>query len=140
MAADRFVVATKKPTTRANQDRRRSPRVQMLGHLTGEPVTFDATVTVLDLSTGGFSIETTQPMPADQPHEFRFAISAGVSVILMARVVHQRSATRSGALKYVVGLEFLDASAKAKKSRTVLVERILAGAQKKRPALATAGG
>lgn len=112
----------------------------MLGRLTGEPVTFDATVTVLDLSTGGFSIETTSPIPAGNPHEFRFAISTGVSVILLARVVHQRAATRSGARKYVVGLEFLDASAAAKKSRTVLIGRILAGAQKKRPALATTGG
>jgi PilZ domain len=132
-----LIVASKKPgNTPSNQERRRAPRVEVLGHLTGEPITFDAPVTVLDLSTGGFSIETTSPMPAGQPHEFRFSLRDGISVILLARIVHQRAVTRGSAAKYVVGFEFLDGSAKAKASRAALVDRILGGGVKKRPVLA----
>jgi hypothetical protein len=112
----------------------------VLGHLTGEPLTFDAPVTVLDLSTGGFSIETSAPLPSGDPYEFRFSLRDGISVIVLARVVHQRASTRHGGVTHVIGLEFLDGSAEARAGRAALVDRILAAAPKKRPALATTGG
>jgi hypothetical protein len=112
----------------------------VLGHLTGEPLTFDAPVTVLDLSTGGFSIETSAPLPSGDPYEFRFSLRDGISVIVLARVVHQRASTRRGGVTHVIGLEFLDGSAEARAGRAALVDRILAAAPKKRPALATTGG
>ncbi len=103
----------------------------MLGELIGHSLSFDAPVTVLDLNTGGFSIETATPLPLEETHEFRFSLSTGVSAIVLARVVHQRRSDRNASGTHVVGLEFLDGSPEAKASRTVLVDRILSGAKKR---------
>ena len=117
---------------RSGAERRRAPRVEILGQVTGESLTLDAPVTVLDLSTGGFRVETTGPLPTGEPHEFRFRLRNGISVIVLARVVHQRAVARRPSGTHVVGLEFLDGSAEAKASRTALVDRIVAETLKKR--------
>lgn len=117
---------------RPGPERRRAPRVEILGQVTGESLTLDAPVTVLDLSTGGFRVETTGPLPTGEPHEFRFKLRDGVSVIVLARVVHQRAVSKRPSGTHVVGLEFLDGSAEAKANRTALVGRILADTLRKR--------
>jgi hypothetical protein len=88
----------------------------------------------LDLSTGGFRVETTGPLSTGEPHEFRFNLRDGVSVIVLARVAHQRAIPKRASGMHVIGLEFLDGSPEAKASRTALVDRILAETLKKRPA------
>jgi hypothetical protein len=122
---------------RSARERRRTPRVQIQGELIGEPLSFDSPVTVLDMSTGGFSIETTTPLSVGESHEFRFSLGDRVSVILLATVVHQRVAPRRPVGTHIVGLEFLDKSEEAKAGRAILVKRIRAGVQKK-PATARA--
>jgi PilZ domain-containing protein len=118
--------------TRPGPERRRAPRVEILGQVTGESLTLDEPVTVLDLSTGGFRVEMTGPMTTGEPHEFRFKLRDGVSVIVLARVVHQRAVSKRPSGTHVVGLEFLDGSAEAKANRTALVDRILAETLRKR--------
>ena len=105
--------------------------MEILGQVTGELLTLDTPVTVLDLSTGGFSIESSTPLSLKDTHEFRFSLRDGVSVIVLARVVHQRAARRPTGT-HIVGLEFLDGSPEAKASRVALVNRILASPLKKR--------
>jgi hypothetical protein len=117
---------------RSGPERRRAPRVEILGQVTGESLTLDARVTVLDLSTGGFRVETTGPLSTGEPHEFRFTLRNGVSVIVLANVVHQRAVARRPSGTHVVGLEFLDGSPQAKADRTALVDRIVAETLKKR--------
>lgn len=130
--ADTFRVGSKKHTPdRHGRERRRTPRVQAVGQLVGEPLSFDSPVTVLDLSTGGFSIETKLPLSLGETHEFRFSLGDRVSVIVLARIVHQRDASRGPAGTRIVGFEFLDTSEEAKEGRAILVQRILAGRQKK---------
>ena len=97
----------------------------------GEPLSFDSPVTVLDLSTGGFSIETEVPLSLGDTHEFRFSLGDSVSVIVLARIVHKRVASRRPVGTHIVGFEFLDTSDEAKAGRAILVRRILAGRQKK---------
>jgi hypothetical protein len=124
-------VGSKKHTPDSQgRERRRTPRVQAVGQLVGEPLSFDSPVTVLDLSTGGFSIETTVPLSLGDTHEFRFSLGDRVSVIMLARIVHQRVASRRPAGTHIVGLEFLDTSEEAKAGRAILIQRILAGQKK----------
>ena len=130
--ADTFRVGSKKHTPdRHGRERRRTPRVQAVGQLVGEPLSFDSPVTVLDLSTGGFSIETTVLLSLGDTHEFRFSLGDRVSVIMLARIVHQRVAPRRPAGTHIFGFEFIDTSDDAKAGRAILVHRILVGAQKK---------
>jgi PilZ domain-containing protein len=119
-------------TGRGGPERRQAPRVEILGQVTGESLTLDAPVTVLDLSTGGFRIETTGRLSTGEPHEFRFKLRDGVSVIVLARVVHQRAVSKRPSGSHVVGLEFLDGSAEAKANRAAIVDRILAETLKKK--------
>jgi hypothetical protein len=118
--------APRKRAAGPGRERRRAPRVEILGEIAGEFVTGDSPVTVLDLSPGGFSIETPIPLSIEDTHEFRFAVRDGISVFVLAKVVHRRPSPRKPGT-YVVGFEFLDVSKKAKADRAGLVERILAG-------------
>jgi hypothetical protein len=119
-------VQSPKRPVRSARERRRSPRVEILGELTGESLTFDSPVTVLDFSTGGFRIETSVPLAIDDTHQFLFALREGISVFVLAKVVHTRPGRR-GSGTHIVGLQFLDGSADAQADRTGLVDLILAG-------------
>lgn len=125
--------AKKSPRNGRPEERRRYPRVELLGQVTGQPLTFDSPVVVKDLSIGGFSIETSIPLRPGETHEFRFALGDSISIIVLATVKHQRTAAGRVPGRYVVGLEFLDKSGEAKAGRSVLIKRITGRSQKPRP-------
>ena len=89
-------------------------------------MTFDVPVTVLEMGPGGFSIETADPLAPGEDHEFRFTLADGVSVVLLAKVVHSRPVDRpTSPEKHVAGFEFLDdASPEARAGRVELINRI----------------
>jgi PilZ domain-containing protein len=92
-------------------DRRRTPRIEMLGHIFGQVLSVDTPVTVLELGLGGFSIETRCAFRVGSRHEFRFILDNGASVIVTAKVAHCRHRTApSGADLFVTGLQFLESS------------------------------
>jgi PilZ domain-containing protein len=129
-------MSTKKSRRRVRpEERRRYPRVELLGQVTGQPLTFDSPVIVKDLSIGGFSIETSIPLRPGETHEFRFALGDSISIIVLATVVHQQPAAGRAPGRYTVGLEFLDRSDDAKAGRSVLIKRITKAPQKTRPTL-----
>jgi PilZ domain len=125
----------KSPRNGRPDERRRYPRVELLGQVTGQPLTFDSPVVVKDLSIGGFSIETSIPLRPGETHEFRFALGDSISIIVLATVKHQRPAAGRVPGRYVVGLEFLDKSGEAKAGRSVLIKRITRRPSKGRPSL-----
>ena len=131
----------KSPRNGRPEERRRYPRVELLGQVTGQPLTFDSPVVVRDLSIGGFSIETSIPLRPGETHEFRFALGDSISIIVLATVKHQRTAAGRVPGRYLVGLEFLDKSGEAKAGRSVLIKRITGRSSKSgrtRPILTTA--
>jgi hypothetical protein len=135
-SADKALMRAKKtPGSARPEDRRRYPRVELLGQVTGQPLTFDSPVIVKDLSIGGFRIETSIPLRPGETHEFRFALGDSISIIVLATVVHQGAAAGRVPGRYVVGLEFLDKSDEAKSGRSVLIKRITRTSTKSRPAL-----
>lgn len=88
-------------------DRRRWPRVEVLGHIHGIVVPMNLPVQLQDASFGGFAIDASIPFPVDCTHQFRFVLPEGEPVVLNARVAHCRQLPTSGGRAiYRVGLEF----------------------------------
>jgi hypothetical protein len=90
-------------------DRRRTPRVEILGRLHGRVVSLDVAVTVRELSLGGLAIETDAPFPVGAVHEFNLTLGDGSTVLLQGRVMHSRNVAPSGEpAVYVTGVQFID--------------------------------
>lgn len=92
-----------------SNDRRRSPRIEILGRLHGHAVSMDVPVVVREISLGGMTVETSFPFPLDAVHEFRLTLGDGSHVVLQGRVMHSRSSNAPGApAAYVTGIQFID--------------------------------
>jgi hypothetical protein len=90
-------------------DRRRNPRVQILGKLHGQLVTLQAPITVTEISLGGLGFESEIKFPHGVVHEFRLTLGDESSVFLRGRVVHCRRISRlDEPSRYVVGVQFID--------------------------------
>lgn len=109
-------------------ERRQSPRIEILGQLDGFLMSVDTGVTILDLSEGGFGVESSVALPEGELHECRFSLRDGISVILLARVVHCRPKKgKKGATRYLAGFEFLEQpTPEAAAARAQLLERVAA--------------
>lgn len=96
-------------TTAMADDRRRSPRVQLLSRLHGTTVSLDVPVRVIQMSLGGMAVETTVAFPVGAVHAFSLTLGDGSIVELNARVMHCRNGAPAGAPPlYTVGLQFVD--------------------------------
>ena len=94
-----------------SEERRKSPRLEVLGRIRGELVPLAVPITLLELSQGGFSMQTTSDFPVGAIHAFRFTSSNRPAIVLHARIVHiLRTSGGGGAVSYVIGLEFADRS------------------------------
>lgn len=90
-------------------DRRRAPRIELLGRLHGHSVSLDVPVTVLEISLGGMAIETGLPFPVGAVHLFRLTLGDDSTVELNGRVMHCRNvAPPDAAPTYVTGLQFVE--------------------------------
>lgn len=88
--------------------RRRAPRIAASDQLQVDVVSVLVPAEVLDLSFGGFSIETRCSLRVGAAHQFRFLTAAGRTVVLQATVVHcRRKATADWSERYITGCEFL---------------------------------
>src|SRR5688572_15579539 len=101
------------PSASANPaDRRASPRVDVLGDIEGHMVPLGLPVRLMEISSGGFRMETSVMFIAGVVHQFRFTLSDGNQVIVAARVMHSYEfRTPGGTIRYVTGLQFADGTA-----------------------------
>ena len=96
----------------SGRDRRRAPRIEVLSQFHGHSVTLGVPVTLLDISLGGFRIETSVVFPLGAIHEFRFTLADGTAIEVRARVLHCGiHTTPRGLLRYSAGLEFVSGPA-----------------------------
>ena len=72
----------------SGRDRRRAPRIEVLSQFHGQSVTLGVPVTLLDISLGGFRIETSVVFPLGAIHEFRFTLADSKAIEVRARVLH----------------------------------------------------
>jgi len=90
-----------------SSDKRDSDRVQVLGDLHGEVMTFQH-ITIKEISAGGAQIETTFPLQLDSLHDFRLTLGDR-SVVVKARVAHCRiSDVDQDLVLYRAGIEFTE--------------------------------
>jgi PilZ domain-containing protein len=90
-------------------DRRRSPRIEILGRLHGHAVTLDVPVTVREISLGGMALETSFAFPVGALHEFRLTLGDGSKVLLNGRVMHSRNTSPPGSEPiFITGIQFVD--------------------------------
>ncbi|HUL73815.1 MAG TPA: PilZ domain-containing protein [Vicinamibacterales bacterium] len=90
-------------------ERRRSPRIEILGRVRGHIVSLDAPVVVREMSLGGMAMETAFPFDVGSIHEFRLELGDGSWVMLQGQVRHSRNVAVAGAPPlYVTGIQFVD--------------------------------
>ena len=90
-------------------DRRRSPRVELLGQLHGRVVAYDVSVVVRNVSLGGLLLESTFPFTVGVVHSFRLTLGDDSSVELRGTILRCTEETGpDGAQRYVVGVQFVD--------------------------------
>jgi hypothetical protein len=92
-----------------SDDRRRSPRIELLGRLHGHSVSLDLPVKVVQISLGGMAIETAVPFPAGAVHLFRLTLGDDSTTELMGKVMHSRNTAPDGATPvFTTGVQFVD--------------------------------
>ena len=89
-------------------ERRRSPRVEMVGHMHGRLAAIDRQLVVRDVSLGGMSIETPIPLEPGAVLQFVLMLGDGAGVDVVGRIV--RCAERAGTSGpvFVSGVQFVD--------------------------------
>ena len=95
-------------TPRLVTERRKTPRVQVLGQLYGQAISLEVPISVRNVGLGGFSTESLVPFPLGARHEFRFAVAGRVAIQIKAVVVHRRPAySADGLTSFITGFEFI---------------------------------
>jgi hypothetical protein len=86
---------------------------------------------LLDISRGGFALESADPFSTGGDHRFEFALLCGLTVTLQATVVHaMRASAGHGTSRYITGfalMELADGSPVDDIIDAILEERAAAG-------------
>ena len=89
-------------------DRRRSPRVELMGRVHGQLVSANLPIQVREISLGGMSIETREGFDTGSVLNLMLTLGDGAGVLVGARIVYSRLIDGSDPVTYVSGLEFVD--------------------------------
>jgi len=91
-----------------SSERRRSPRVELMGRVHGELISANLPVQVREISLGGMSIETREGFENGSILSFVLTLGDGAGVLVAGRIVYSRLLDGSDPAMYVSGLEFVD--------------------------------
>jgi hypothetical protein len=106
-----------------SDDKRLSPRMEMLGYVPGE-ITVLAPVAIRDLSALGAQVESSFPLLLNSMHELRLHLG-GDSVVVRGRVAHCRVADiGTDVAVYRAGVEFVELPEHARRLIAAHVDRI----------------
>ena len=89
------------------EDRRQTPRVDLLQEFEGRLLALDEPVTVQQLGPGGLVIVAAVPLSPSQIHDLRMTLDDEV-VSVRARVVHTRTLIAGDDVTYASGMAFVD--------------------------------
>jgi hypothetical protein len=109
------------------QSRRLNPRVEVLGQLYGQLVTWQVPLVIRDVSEGGFSVESEVAFPEGSTHLFRFTTGGSRTLFLNGRCVYSRQVDprQPGEVsKFVTGFEFVRDLAATDESIGVLLDAV----------------
>jgi hypothetical protein len=92
-----------------NNDRRRSPRLEIMGRIHGHSVLLDTPVHVIEISLGGMAVETDMEFPLGVVHPFRLTLGDDSTVDLLGRVLRCRNIAEEGErARFRSGIQFVD--------------------------------
>jgi hypothetical protein len=89
------------------EDRRQTPRVDLLQEFEGRLLTLDEPCTVQQLGPGGLVIVAAVPLSPSQIHDLRMTLDDEV-ISVRARVVHTRTLIAGDDVTYASGMAFVD--------------------------------
>ena len=93
----------------SSDDRRRSPRIEILERIHGHIASLDVPMRVREMSLGGMGLESNFAFPVGAIHEFRLTLGDGSTVMLRGKILRCREQTDAdGTQIYVSGIQFLD--------------------------------
>lgn len=112
---------------RSGSEKRRSSRLDVRDRLKGRLMSLGgAPVVVRDLSLGGFSLESDEPLPSGV-HLVRLQEGDRWSVTVMAASRHNgRTVAHNGDTRHIMGFEYEDQNADTQQTIRVLYERLAA--------------
>jgi len=87
-------------------ERRRVPRLQVLGRIQGRLVSLPLPVELRDMGPGGFSVESALPFPQGARRLFLLTTAGGLQVLIEGAVAHCRP-DHNGEARYVTGFKFM---------------------------------
>ncbi len=94
-----------------SSERRRAPRVDLVGQLRGELVPVDVPIRVREISLGGMSFETSEAFVVDSRHSFVLTLGDGAGVFVVGRVAYSRRLEDRAEPMFITGIQFLDEDA-----------------------------
>ena len=89
------------------EDRRQTPRLDLLREFQGHLIALDEAITVQQLGPGGLTIIAAVPLSPTQIHDLRLTLDDDV-ITVRARVVHTRAVVNSDDVTYMSGMAFVD--------------------------------
>ena len=89
------------------EDRRQSPRLDLMQEFQGHLIALDEAVTVQQLGPGGLTLAAAVPLSPTHIHDLRLTLDDAV-ISVRARVVHTRAVIEQDDVTYVSGMAFVD--------------------------------
>ena len=89
------------------EDRRQTPRVDLLREFQGHLIALDEAVTVQQLGPAGLTLVAQVPLSPTQIHDLRLTLDDEV-ISVRARVVHSRTVVDGDDVSHVSGMAFVD--------------------------------
>ena len=102
---------TTPPSSSPKTERRRSPRIEILGRVEGVVRPLDVSITVLNVSLGGFMMQTSHQYGVGETHEFQLKMRGKSPFVVRARIAHALRVTVEHRAMHLYGLEFVDEAA-----------------------------
>lgn len=88
------------------RERRRAPRLQVLGRIQGRLVSLPLPVELRDMGPLGFSVESALPFPQGARRLFLFTTAGGLQVLIEGAAAHCRP-HRGDEARYITGFSFV---------------------------------
>lgn len=108
-------------------DRRRSPRVEVIGKVRGRVVSLDVPIVVREMSLGGMSIESPRAFEVGTVTDFLLMLGDGAGIEVYGRTVYTRPLEGSNGSKeprFLTGIQFVDQDEAAAKPVSGVISRV----------------
>ena len=96
------------PKWKKTADRRRSPRIDLMGQIHGELASMDLPIVVLDISLGGMRIATPIAFEAGARGQFMLTLGDGAVVVVTGRIVRCQPIEGASPKAFASGVQFVD--------------------------------